>query len=253
MKRLIMNENVGGGDRSLAPAFTLSELLITLGIIGVVAALTMPSLIAHNKKRMIETRLRKVHSTMNQAVMLSIANETWTQPPTEKRNDNEALNEWMKTALFPYLSNIKTFKPNEINHPHSVYNSGYGIIFPDGSIMRFNNNFQISAFYDVNGINGPNKGGIDLFTFYLEFNLKNNIYAELRQNKSYGHFYPSGHSWGNDNQEDVPERDSYIYGNRDGMLKYCNPKYLNYDYENTCALLIMHDSWKISKDYPIKL
>ncbi|MFQ8626065.1 MAG: type II secretion system protein [Candidatus Gastranaerophilaceae bacterium] len=32
-------------------AFTLAEVLVTLGIIGVVAAMTMPSLIAHKKKK----------------------------------------------------------------------------------------------------------------------------------------------------------------------------------------------------------
>ena len=39
-------------------AFTLAEVLITLGIIGVVAALTMPSLIAHHRKVATASKLK---------------------------------------------------------------------------------------------------------------------------------------------------------------------------------------------------
>ena len=40
--------------------FTLAEVLITLGIIGVVAALTVPTLIAEHRSKELETRLKKV-------------------------------------------------------------------------------------------------------------------------------------------------------------------------------------------------
>ena len=39
--------------------FTLAEVLITLGIIGVVAALTIPSLMTAYNKHITETRLKK--------------------------------------------------------------------------------------------------------------------------------------------------------------------------------------------------
>ena len=48
-------------------AFTLAEVLITLGIIGVVAALTLPSLIENHKKQVIVSRLNKVYSTLGNA------------------------------------------------------------------------------------------------------------------------------------------------------------------------------------------
>ena len=41
-------------------AFTLAEVLITLGIIGVVAALTMPSLIQKHKKQETTARFKKI-------------------------------------------------------------------------------------------------------------------------------------------------------------------------------------------------
>ena len=48
-------------------AFTLAEVLITLGIIGVVAALTLPSLIQSYKERVTVTKVQKAYSILNQA------------------------------------------------------------------------------------------------------------------------------------------------------------------------------------------
>ena len=52
-------------------AFTLAEVLITLGIIGIVAALTMPMLLSNYRKQVVETRLAKFYSAMNQAIQQS--------------------------------------------------------------------------------------------------------------------------------------------------------------------------------------
>ena len=52
-------------------AFTLAEVLITLGIIGVVAAMTLPSLIQRNNNKVVETRLKKFYSAINQAIMMA--------------------------------------------------------------------------------------------------------------------------------------------------------------------------------------
>lgn len=52
----------------LKVAFTLAEVLITLGIIGIVAALTMPMLIQNYNKKITEVRLKKFYSIMNQAI-----------------------------------------------------------------------------------------------------------------------------------------------------------------------------------------
>ena len=48
-------------------AFTLAEVLITLGIIGIVAALTLPNLIANYKNKIIAKQLQKTYSTLSQA------------------------------------------------------------------------------------------------------------------------------------------------------------------------------------------
>ena len=45
-------------------AFTLAEVLITLGIIGVVVAMTMPTLINNYQKKLAVTRLKHFSSMM---------------------------------------------------------------------------------------------------------------------------------------------------------------------------------------------
>jgi len=55
--------------------FTLAEVLITLGIIGVVAALTMPALINSTKGAQFTAAYKKALSVMNQAVTLNVAQD----------------------------------------------------------------------------------------------------------------------------------------------------------------------------------
>ena len=54
-------------DLKIKPAFTLAEVLITLGIIGVVAAMTLPVLIQKHQKRVLEKQFIKAYSLISQA------------------------------------------------------------------------------------------------------------------------------------------------------------------------------------------
>ena len=53
--------------------FTLAEVLITLGIIGVVAAMTIPTLIANTNGAKFRSQFKKSISTLNQAGLMSQA------------------------------------------------------------------------------------------------------------------------------------------------------------------------------------
>ena len=55
--------------------FTLAEVLITLGIIGVVAAMTIPTLISNTHGAQFKTAYKKALSTLNQAVVMNVALE----------------------------------------------------------------------------------------------------------------------------------------------------------------------------------
>ena len=102
-------------------AFTLAEVLITLGIIGVVAALTIPALIANHKKTAVETRLKKFYSVMNQAITQSELENgdksTWNIDMSVDKDNNDVSDnlEWYNKYLAKYLKTTKVEK-NQDNY-----------------------------------------------------------------------------------------------------------------------------------------
>ena len=64
--------------------FTLAEVLITLAIIGVVAALTIPSVISNYQQQEFKTGLKKAVSVLNEAIQINIAQDGET--PYENRD-----------------------------------------------------------------------------------------------------------------------------------------------------------------------
>jgi len=71
-----LNKNLGKSQRYRA--FTLAEVLITLGIIGVVAALTIPTLMANYQKVAEVAALKKAYAEVTQALQL-MANDMGCQ------------------------------------------------------------------------------------------------------------------------------------------------------------------------------
>ena len=72
-------------------AFTLAEVLITLGIIGVAASLTMPSLIQKHKEKELITRTKRVYSVIQNAVLMA-------QKENDTIGDNTFLFDTSKTS-----------------------------------------------------------------------------------------------------------------------------------------------------------
>lgn len=100
------NKYASNDNRFCKTAFTLAEVLITLGIIGVVVALTMPTLIQNHKRQENITRIKKVYSILQQDVELAkvengdIENWDW----------NLNLNDFVETYLLKDLKIIKNCK-----------------------------------------------------------------------------------------------------------------------------------------------
>lgn len=174
-------------------AFTLAEVLITLGIIGVVAAITLPNLIAnidHNGKI---SKLRKAQSILNQAIKLSTidneAYETWDTSLSPKVYIERYFAPYMKIIAYCDTYSICNYKSSA---PWSRYNgsgsySGFnafsrvpiftldGILYsistsgwqndrPDpDAVYDFNYIGQQGVFVDINGPNKPNRFGNDVF------------------------------------------------------------------------------------------
>lgn len=83
--------------------FTLAEVLITLGIIGVVAALTVPTLVQSYKERTTVAKLKEAFSIISQAQKLAIAENgqpaNWNWPEASGKEAHAALANMIK----PYL------------------------------------------------------------------------------------------------------------------------------------------------------
>lgn len=177
-------------------AFTLAEVLITLGIIGVVAALTIPILVQNADERATITALKKAYSTLSQAYNIAVQDngtpDTWSIVQTNAGGAP------MLTTLIPYLKVdlscpslvLGCFPPVTYNYLSS---GSYGMInnsdftkarLYDGTLIS--SSYAISSscgssygntvslqnvcgwyFVDINGYKGPNQFGRDTFVFYL--------------------------------------------------------------------------------------
>ncbi len=176
-------------------AFTLAEVLITLGIIGVVAAMTLPSVINNSQKKELDASLKKNYSVIQQAFMMYQAKHGETLKPEDTGVKNEAND--LYTLIKPYFSIIhdcgtsyvkcmpiqegghfadrisyiyKTYNNNTLNL--TLLDDGQ-FVLKDGSLILLENagnetNRLRLISVDVNGINkNPNRWGHDLFTFQL--------------------------------------------------------------------------------------
>ena len=175
-------------------AFTLSEILITLGIIGVVTAITLPSLIMNYRKTVWVNQLKSNYTILangfsqmtNREGNTSLAeSETFLSlygagcGSNLPLSDGRCINFYKNFKKF-FKGNVQTIDnykySQEILNPNNKKNySGNVFIMPNGAIL-FNYYFYpigyVSAQYnqghfyiDTNGFKGPNVYGRDIFYF----------------------------------------------------------------------------------------
>lgn len=132
-------------------AFTLAEVLITLGIIGVVAAMTIPALQTNIRRKTASARLKTFYANMKQ--MLLLAEDDYGSSANWNTRLSKA--EFWDTYFLPYLKATKS-------------NDGSKIYFPDGSTLEnFGHGSCLELKYDYNGDGGPNKWGYDAYWFVI--------------------------------------------------------------------------------------
>ena len=220
-------------------AFTLAEVLITLGIIGIVASLTMPTLIGNYKKQETISRLKKAYSIINQALKLSEAqNGEYSQ-----WEDGQALGAdvYLQKYWLPYFNVLKIcysaeecgytsdFPYKELKGTQSAllftgYNSRIPFITTDGIVYIISiatggdantPGTESSLIYiDINGSKNPNTIGKDVFLFQ-RVNGKGIL--------------------------------PYYYNQVSNVINSSCSKTGN---GNTCATKLIRNGWKFSEDYP---
>lgn len=171
----------------MAKGFTLAEVLVTLGIIGVVAAMTIPTLIQEHQKRALATATKKFYSTMSQAVRTYMAEEGVddlrnTPLASDNYEDSDSpeavesirnfVTKYMKVAKECdhdandcFAEKYKNFDGSESDFTtNSNWTGRRDYVLSDGSIIRIGYSFgPIELFVDVNGKKGPNRIGYDLW------------------------------------------------------------------------------------------
>ena len=153
--------------------FTLAEVLITLGIIGVVAAMTIPTLMSNTGKAEFKTAFKKVVSAVNQAVTMSVAIDYLDFGDTNQGKTNT---ESIFNIIYKKMQMAKTETQSTLGGAgDDVYRmfgttggSNYTIFFADGMVLSYpksaehctnflNNKDACRAIVDVNGVKNPNK------------------------------------------------------------------------------------------------
>lgn len=216
----------------------MAEVLITLGIIGVIAALTMPSLIQNYKKQEASARLKKFVSVMNQAVILSTIDngeiDTWVKASEDKTDDAiinnaQSVYDFFMKYLAPYMKYVSVDKAEHVENPDDMKEYEMKVVFADSSVVVFHNGSCIDLKFDYNGDRGPNIVGRDKYVLLLcpSQIVRNDYFHD--KNKVIGGYIKKA----------APTRTK--------ALEMCktSPYY--------CSTLLEFDNWEFKDDYPHKL
>jgi type II secretory pathway pseudopilin PulG len=234
--------------------------LITLGIIGIVAALTMPALIASYRKHVVETRLQKFYSVMNQAVKLAEVEDGdgWakncftTTCTTQEASDwfNEYMGKHINSVLCASILCLNPLRPTMLTRFPSGINkfaikteisgNNFFVYFADGSILRIQNNL-IDTFYfiDQKALLAPNIG-VNTFVFTMNIgnvaynNAASNNFSDMKDKAFEPYCFAL---FGIESRLSDPAR---TYSCTPGQNRYY------------CTRLIQNNGWKIPDNYPLK-
>lgn len=163
-------------------AFTLAEVLITLGIIGIVAAMTLPALVQKFEKTILKNQIKKTYSMLSQLqqkllfewgdALLISENKGYEQFNNAMIENLKIIKKCDKNALakncIPRYRGLNVAGCPAFTED-AVYNRQTVYILVDGQILiPYHNDWRSLWLIDVNGRKGPNKPGYDLFQVTLD-------------------------------------------------------------------------------------
>ncbi len=164
--------------------FTLAEVLITLVIIGVIAAIIVPIMFYQLRNQELESRFKKTSSELQQALTKVKFDEGMTiynninqtggkvakilikqfSKPATIINRGDILSKKIKNKAIQYTK----FDGSEYNYATLddgtiIVNDSFFIYINNDNYLLTNQEFII----DTNGFKGPNREGYDLFKYCL--------------------------------------------------------------------------------------
>ena len=228
-------------------AFTLAEVLITLGIIGIVAALTLPTVIQNYQKQVTVTRLKKAYSYLVQVAQKSIADNGSIDFVEGDLLDEDAVKKFFNTYWLSYFKGVDVFpdkkQPYKLNGNTVFYKHIGGILDStnvyttySGGRIFFNTADGITYFvYIVKWINNKYNDKGELISQDAAYNSEQMVFVDLNGIKPPNTFGKDVFVFYVDFSKGI------VRPNRDDC---------NNTYSGGCAGKIMRDGWQIKSDYP---
>lgn len=202
--------------------FTLAEVLITLAIIGIVAALTIPSLVNNIQDQQFKSAWKKNFALLSQVVQITANDNGGSLKGLLIEFDSNHF----RDVFLSHLKYVRTcyegsasgvcWHYNDGNHWFTGDGTGItdawynyaGIVLIDGTLLQFSqdsatctangggtpdNIYCGSIIIDVNGFKTPNKVGKDIFSVHV---LENKLLPTGINDWSTGHCGGSWDGWG---------------------------------------------------------
>jgi len=177
-------------------AFTLAEVLIVIGIIGLIAEFTLPELINNFQEQIYKTSYKKAYSALSQVYSMIVAENNWTikgafSTPNEFRDLFLSKMSYIKKCDWAEVQGgcwnsigAYTLTGQTIIGGGSgwwFYPSVVGAVLKDGTSLIFDVNYDVyqcnnsaatypecaRAFIDTNGLKPPNRAGKDILWIYI--------------------------------------------------------------------------------------
>lgn len=215
--------------------FTLAEIIITLGAIGILAAITLPTLITNYQKKSTAIRVKKAYTEVLQAIKLSEVDndsiESWEYANSMSTENTKTFIEKYIAPYYKGLTLCSEGLERKCGYPISIAGANY--LSMNGTLLSFRaDSNSLWLIIDVNNASKPNKMGYDVF--YFATNKK----YELRP---YG--FINGLT-----RETI--KNGYNYGGSSLSCKKDNKNNPVDDYRHGCTALLYLDNWEFRKDYP---
>ena len=229
-------------------AFTLAETLIALAIIGVVAAITIPTIQIKHQKEQMAIRLKKAYSDFSNAVVMSATQNSDFSTWDYGLNSHDFFN----TYLYPFVQ-LSSQTISQARNEDTVYyklsggvENGLLVMRDQGRIVELISGTQFFTYplgysgtgsqykrkcfaVDINGYKKPNKFGRDLFMFCID--------------KDRG---VTPHYWDDNEPTTVKRTRQQLLSGSSSQSYQCNKRSRGM----WCAAVIMNDNWQIKDDYP---
>lgn len=256
------NRHVRGGSAARKAAFTLAEVLITLGVIGVVAALTLPELIQNYQKQVTVAQLKSSYNILSNVLKRAEADHgsiaEWgleangrvdeTTVNAADLNDN-----FVRQYILPYTSDARFYNTSslaDIGYKKPIKSANGSIKYSLDSVnptIQFKNGMivivsaargalpsdqnkvyvlGINFLIDIDGPSGQNRSGRDVFFALVPYspNARLMFFRDYAINS---------------------DKTVVLYDTpRNELLDKCKTS------GSYCGYLIQQDAWQIKDDYP---